>query len=1081
MSLEKKCGVILLSVLSLFWIPAHSQTVKILFDARKAEAAGNADWVIDADAHNLGFGSGPAVLNGGNESNAQRVPTPAQSGITVSTSETFWNGALSYWAIDCVRENYFVETLPYNSQITYGNSSNAQDLSNYKVYIVCEPNILYTAAEKTAILNFVQNGGGLFMISDHDVSDRNNDGKDSPFIWNDLMSNNAVQVNPFGISFDYANFSQTSSNIPNLPSDSILNGPAGNVTQVQWNNGTSITLTPAQNSSVKGVVYKTGSSFGNSNVLCAYARYGNGKVAAFGDSSPCDDGTGDPNDNLYPGYAQDANGNHRKLLMNITIWLAAANSASPPVADFIVEPVITCVGQSATFTNNSSSGINTFSWNFGAGASPATANTIGPHSVSYTNAGAKTISLTVSNTNGSNTLTKTNYVTVNSSCVTKDIGVLSLLDPDVATCPVLDNPLQVRIKNYGSSIINFSIDPTTVFIKISDPNSIVQSFSKTINTGSLSAGATLDVLFNNTYNLDLSGNYIFNSYTVFAPDANSSNDSMLTTLVNVLPGFQYDYTVLSENLGTVSSTTSIANHELNNGFQNDSLTMSGTADVRVTQTSLSYYTGASGGANVFFTNSAGRYFTIAGINTSNLQNLELSFGLYKNNTSTTVSDFKVQVSVDGTLFTDLSLPVLPSGAAWNYVKVSGAIPSTPNLFLRFLQNASTYQYRVDDILLLEKISSPVITASQSTVFCQGDSVLLTASPATDYLWSNGSTSQMISVTTSGSFYVIETNASGCEDSSGAIQVTVNPQYTFIRNRFIAQGSSYTLPGGQVVSTSGNYFSNFLTNAGCDSVIQTNLTLVNVDDNNMCTIDACDSITGSVSHIAVNPDDGDPCTIDGCNPLTGIFHTPVLEICGNGIDDNCNGQIDEGCSVNLNLKVFFEGFYIGGSEMKATVNPISYPVLCDTVSVLLKQTSSPYSTLFTLKSTVDKNGNGTFITPSGVRGQSYYIVVLHRGSLETWSAAPVLLNDSLVNYDFTNVISKAFANSLKSVGNGNFAVYSGDINQDGIINQVDVSAIESKFPLFSVGYLNEDLNGDGIIESVDCGILENNYGRIVLKP
>ena len=224
MSLEKKCGVILLSVLSLFWIPAHSQTVKILFDARKAEAAGNADWVIDADAHNLGFGSRAALLNGGNESNAQRVPTPAQSGITVSTSETFWNGALSYWAIDCVRENYFVETLPYNSQITYGNSSNAQDLSNYKVYIVCEPNILYTAAEKTAILNFVQNGGGLFMISDHDVSDRNNDGKDSPFIWNDLMSNNAVQVNPFGISFDYANFSQTSSNIPNLPSDSILSG-----------------------------------------------------------------------------------------------------------------------------------------------------------------------------------------------------------------------------------------------------------------------------------------------------------------------------------------------------------------------------------------------------------------------------------------------------------------------------------------------------------------------------------------------------------------------------------------------------------------------------------------------------------------------------------------------------------------------------------------------------------------------------------------------------------------------------------------------------------------------------------------
>jgi hypothetical protein len=50
---------------------------------------------------------------------------------------------------------------------------------------------------------------------------------------------------------------------------------------------------------------------------------GCGKIAAISDSSPTDDGTGDPNDQLYNGYTLDANGNHRKLLMNMTIWLAA--------------------------------------------------------------------------------------------------------------------------------------------------------------------------------------------------------------------------------------------------------------------------------------------------------------------------------------------------------------------------------------------------------------------------------------------------------------------------------------------------------------------------------------------------------------------------------------------------------------------------------------------------------------------------------------------------------------------------------------------------------------------------------------
>lgn len=306
--------------------------VKILFDATKAQTAGNADWVLDADAWDLGWTPNAVVSSSHTGANPQRIPTPAQSGITASTPETYWKGALSNWGIDCVKKGYTVETLPYNGSITYGNTSNAQDLSNYKVFIVDEPNIKFTTAEKTALMNFVQNGGGLFMISDHTVSDRNNDGWDSPAIWNDFMTTNSIQANPFGISFDLQNFSETSSNVVAVASDSIIHGPMGSVTQVKWSNGTSMTLTPSANSSVKAVVYKTSSAAGNSNALVAYARYGSGKVAAIGDSSPADDGTGNPNATLYNGYTGDANGNHQKLLMNITIWLATSNAVSTSVA-----------------------------------------------------------------------------------------------------------------------------------------------------------------------------------------------------------------------------------------------------------------------------------------------------------------------------------------------------------------------------------------------------------------------------------------------------------------------------------------------------------------------------------------------------------------------------------------------------------------------------------------------------------------------------------------------------------------------------------------------------------------------------
>jgi hypothetical protein len=301
--------------LCFFQLSAFSQ-VKILFDNTKAEQAGNADWVIDEDG-----------------TTAAKIPTPAQSGITATTAETFWTGALSNWGVDCVKKGFTVETLPTSGSITYGSASNTQDLSNYKVFVIDEPNTQFTATEKTAIINFVKNGGGLFLISDHTGSDRNNDGWDSPRAWNNLIDTNTVQVNPFGIHINLDNLSKTYTNIATgLPaSDSILVGPMGSVSEIMYSNGASLTISTAANPTVKAVIYTT-STPGTSNVLCAYSRYGLGKVAAVGDSSPFDDGTGASGNTLYNGYTGDAVvgtvHNHQNLIMNLTIWLAKTDPST---------------------------------------------------------------------------------------------------------------------------------------------------------------------------------------------------------------------------------------------------------------------------------------------------------------------------------------------------------------------------------------------------------------------------------------------------------------------------------------------------------------------------------------------------------------------------------------------------------------------------------------------------------------------------------------------------------------------------------------------------------------------------------
>jgi hypothetical protein len=281
--------------------PVVIATKKFLFDAKHTQTAGNADWVIDQDA------------------SPQRIPTPLQSNITSTTAETFWTGGISNWGISLAKQGHTVETLPSTGSVTYGSTTNAQDLSRYDVFVVDEPNTRFTTAEKTAIVRFVQNGGGLIMVGNHDGSDRNNDGWDAPRIWNDLMSTNSVQANPFGMTFNLVNIVEVSSNIANLPSNPILNGSQGTVSTIEYNNGSTLAISNTANTSVAGLIWRSGVTQNTTNIMCATATYGTGRVFAICDSSPTDDGTGAAGNILYNGW--DAY-NHRALLMNASHWAA---------------------------------------------------------------------------------------------------------------------------------------------------------------------------------------------------------------------------------------------------------------------------------------------------------------------------------------------------------------------------------------------------------------------------------------------------------------------------------------------------------------------------------------------------------------------------------------------------------------------------------------------------------------------------------------------------------------------------------------------------------------------------------------
>ncbi|MEN9399031.1 MAG: hypothetical protein RL632_132 [Bacteroidota bacterium] len=70
-------------------------------------------------------------------------------------------------------------------------------------------------------------------------------------------------------------------------------------------------------------------------------------------------------------------------------------------------------------------------------------------------------------------------------------------------------------------------------------------------------------------------------------------------------------------------------------------------------------------------------------------------------------------------------------------------------------------------------ATPTVTASGSTTFCTGGSVVLTSSQATGNVWSTTETSSAITVTTSGSYTVTFTDVNGCSATSSATAVSVS--------------------------------------------------------------------------------------------------------------------------------------------------------------------------------------------------------------------------------------------------------------------------------------------------------------------
>jgi len=194
-----------------------------------------------------------------------------------------------------------------------------------------------------------------------------------------------------------------------------------------------------------------------------------------------------------------------------------------------------------------------------------------------------------------------------------------------------------------------------------------------------------------------------------------------------------------------------------------------------------------------------------------------------------------------------------------------------------------------------------------------------------------------------------------------------------------------------------------------------------------------------------------------------------------------------CSSVVNLKLFIEGYYLGGGLMTTVQNNQDAPdyllpanTNVETITLELRDATTT-ALVTSANAMLQTNGDATFTFPTAPSG-SFYLAVKTRTTVQTWSSLPQAVGALPLSYDFTTAATQAYFDNQAALGGGVFGFFSGDIDsngaQDGEINASDYSEWEADSNALLFGSYATDLNGDGEVNATDYSIWETNANGFV---
>ncbi len=455
---------------------------------------------------------------------------------------------------------------------------------------------------------------------------------------------------------------------------------------------------------------------------------------------------------------------------------------SPPVADFSASQTTICQGSSITFTNLSTLA-NSYSWTF-TGGNPSTSTATSP-TVTYNTAGTYAVTLVATNANGSDTETKTGYITVISSTA----SALPLTEGfGTATFP----PTGWSIQNANNSATTWARSATVGLApsagnsmwfnnyQFNDADDDMVKIKPLIFTGYSSAQLVFDV--------------------AYARYNNGSTDG-LEVLVSTDCGLTYTsvYSKSGATLATTTNTTNAFAPTTAAQWRSETVNLTpyvGQANVIVAFRNLSAY-----GNNIYVDN-----INITGVAAAVPPTP--SFTTAATTVCAGQSVAYTNTSTGSPTSYSWSFPGgTPSTSTSASPTVTYSTAGTYNVVLTATNASGSNTTTMTNYVTVNAVpAAPTVTTGGATTFCAGGSVTLTSSAGNSYLWSNGATTQSISATTAGTYTVQVTNAANCQSvASAATTVTVNPLPSAPT---ISAGGAVTFcSGGSVTltSTTGNSY------------------------------------------------------------------------------------------------------------------------------------------------------------------------------------------------------------------------------------------------------------------------------------